>query len=152
MIVLGCLQLQLQFLAIFAISCCSMFAKQLLLFFAKSPLSSPLLCFAGDEIVHVHTLYGIWADDQELVRNLASLAAAPTLPSPLFSIMMPWCSQVHDQMMIDMFLKPLLMLLLVFLIYCCFIWLLWFIDLFYFLYLLAYLKHTFLHLLEQCAK
>ena len=32
-------------------------------------------------------------------------------------------------------------------IYCCFIGLLWFIDLFDFLYLLAYLKHTFLHLL-----
>ena len=28
-------------------------------FFAKSPLSSPLLCFANDEIVQVHTLYGI---------------------------------------------------------------------------------------------
>ena len=28
-------------------------------FFAKSPLSSPLLCFADDEIVQVHTLYGI---------------------------------------------------------------------------------------------
>ena len=71
----------------------SMFWKQHLLFFAKSPLSSPLLCFADDEIVQVHTLYGIWADDQELVRNLASLAAAPTLPSPLFSVMMPWCSK-----------------------------------------------------------
>ena len=30
--------------------------------------------------------------------------------------------------------------------------LLWFIDLFYFLYLLAYLKHTFLHLLEESVK
>ena len=29
----------------------SMFVKQLLLFFAKSPLSFPLLCFADDEIV-----------------------------------------------------------------------------------------------------
>ena len=68
---------------------CSMFAKQLLLFlpnlpgltedllscllplaaalcllssswfFAKSPLSSPLLCFIDDEIIQVHTLYGI---------------------------------------------------------------------------------------------
>ena len=37
-------------------------------------------------------------------------------------------------------------------LYCCFIGLLWFIDLFDFLYLLAYLKHTFLHLLEQSAK
>ena len=46
-------------------------------------------------------------------------------------------------MMIDMFLRPLLLLLLVFLIYCCFIGLLWFIDLFDFLYLLVYLKHTF---------
>ena len=41
--------------------------------------------------------------------------------------------QVQDQMMIDMFLRPLLLLLLVFLIYCCFIGLLWFIDLFLFL-------------------
>ena len=71
----------------------SMFVKQLLLFFAKSPLSSPLLCFVDDEIVQVHTLYGIWADDQELMRNLTSLAAAPTLPSPFFSVMMPWCSK-----------------------------------------------------------
>ena len=62
-------------------------------FFAKSPLSSPLLCFVDDEIVQVHTLYGIWADDQELMRNLVSLPAAPTLPSPLFSVMMPWCSK-----------------------------------------------------------
>ena len=60
--------------------------------------------------------------------------------------------QVHDQMMIDMFLRPLLLPLLIFLIYCYFIGLLWCIDLFYFLYLLAYLKHTFLHLLEQSAK
>lgn len=59
-------------------------------FFAKSPLSSPLLCFVDDEIVQVHTLYGIWANDQELVRNMASLAAAPTLPSPLLSSLL-WC-------------------------------------------------------------
>ena len=65
-----------------------MFAKQLFLFFTKSPLSSSLLCFVDDEIVQVHTLYGILADDQELMRNLTSLAAAPTLPSPLFSVMM----------------------------------------------------------------
>ena len=85
----------------------SMFGKQQLLFytfsslcllssccfFAKSPLSSPLLCFADDEIVQIHKLYGIWADNQELMRNLASLAAAPTLSSPLFSVMMPWCSK-----------------------------------------------------------
>ena len=44
----------------FAISYCSMFAKQLLFFCQISPLlSSPLLCFADDEIVQVHTLYGI---------------------------------------------------------------------------------------------
>ena len=60
--------------------------------------------------------------------------------------------QVQDQMMIDMFLRPLLLLLLIFLIYCCFIGLLWFIDLFDFLYFLVYLKHTFLHLLEQSVK
>ena len=28
-------------------------------FFAKSPISSPLLCFADDEIIQFHTLYGI---------------------------------------------------------------------------------------------
>jgi hypothetical protein len=38
--------------------------------------------------------------------------------------------QVYDQMMIDMILRPLLLLLLIFLIYCCFIGLVWFIDLF----------------------
>ena len=58
-------------------------------FFAKSPLSCPLLCFVDNEIVQVHILYGILADDQELVRNLASLSAAPTLPSHLFFVMMP---------------------------------------------------------------
>ena len=83
------------FLAIFAISCGSMFVSSCCIFFCQiSPLlSSPLHCFADDKIVQVHTLYGIWADDQELVRNLASLSAAPTLPSPLFSIMMLWCSK-----------------------------------------------------------
>jgi len=30
-----------------------------LFFFAKSPLSSHLLCFADDEIAQVQTLYGI---------------------------------------------------------------------------------------------
>ena len=69
------------------------FGSSTCFFFAKSPLSSPLLCFADDEIVQVHTLYRIWADDQELMRNLASLPTAPTLPSPLFSVMMPWCSK-----------------------------------------------------------
>ena len=131
----------------------SMFAKQLFLFCQISPL----LCFADDEIVQVHTLYGIWADDQELVRNLTSLVAAPILPSLLFSSLLfssllcydALKLQVHDQMMIDIFLRPLLLLLLIFLIYCFFIGLLWFIDLLDFLYLLTYLKHTFLHLLEQ---
>ena len=57
-------------------------------FFAKSPLSSPLLCFVDDEIIQVHTLYGIQADDQELVRNLATLSVTLTLHSPLFFVMM----------------------------------------------------------------
>jgi hypothetical protein len=47
--------------------------KQWLLFLLSSPLSSPLICFANDEIVQVHTLYEIQANDQELVRNLAPL-------------------------------------------------------------------------------
>ena len=38
---------QLLFLHLFL----SMFVKQLLFFFAKSPISSPLLCFVDDEIV-----------------------------------------------------------------------------------------------------
>ena len=120
-------------------------------FFAKSPLSSPLLCFADDEIIQVHTLYGIWADDQELMRNLASLAAAPTLPSPLFSVMMPWCSKFKIRWCLTCF-WGLYHCYFSFFIYCCFIGLLWFIDFFYFLYLLAYLKHIFLHLLEQSTK
>jgi hypothetical protein len=27
------------------------------------------------------------------VRNLASLPAAPTVPSSMFSVLMPWCSK-----------------------------------------------------------
>ena len=84
-----------------------MFAKQLLFFFAKSPLSSHLLCFADDKIAQVQTLYGIWADDQELVRNLASLLA------PFLSSLLCYDAtmlQVYDQMIIDMFLRPLFLL------------------------------------------
>jgi hypothetical protein len=48
-------------------------------FFAPtSTLSlSSLPSLACDEIVQLQKLFGIWADDLELVRNLASLAAAP---------------------------------------------------------------------------
>ena len=45
---------------------------------------SSLLCYDA-LMLQIH--------DQELIRNLASLAAAPTLPSPLFSVMMLWCSK-----------------------------------------------------------
>ena len=97
----------------------SIFVKQLLLFLPNLP--SPLLsfCFADDEIVQVYTLYGIWADDQELVKNLASLAAAPTLPSPLFCVMMPWCSKFMIKWWLTCFWG---------LYHCCF---LFFILLFY---------------------
>jgi hypothetical protein len=48
------------------------------------------------------------ADDQELVRNLASHYLHDLLCYVALML------QVHDQMMIDMFLRPLLLLLLVF--------------------------------------
>jgi hypothetical protein len=50
-------------------------------FFAlTSTLSlSSLPSLTCDEIVQLQKLFGIWADDLELVRNLASLPAAPTI-------------------------------------------------------------------------
>jgi hypothetical protein len=35
-------------------------------FFTNSSLSSPFLCFASNEIVQVHLIYGLWADGQHL--------------------------------------------------------------------------------------
>ena len=129
----------------------SMFVKQLLLFFAKSPLSSPLICFYW--WWNCLSPYIIW-NMSWWSRTSEELGIISSRPYITFSSLLCYDAlmlQVQDQMMIDMFLRPLPLLLLVFL-YCCFIGLLWFIDLFDFLYLLAYLKHTFLHLLEQSAK
>jgi hypothetical protein len=40
---------------------------------------SSLPSLACDEIVQLQKLFGIWADDLELVRNMTSLPAAPTV-------------------------------------------------------------------------
>ena len=140
---------QLFFLHLFL----SMFVKQLLLFLPNLPsplLSSPLFCRWWNCL----STYIIW-NMSWWSRTCEELGIISSCPYITFSSLFCYDAlmlQVHDQMMIDMFLRPLLLLLFVFLIYCCFIGLLWFIDLFDFLYLLAYLKHTFLHLLEQSAK
>jgi predicted membrane-bound mannosyltransferase len=91
-------------------------------------LSSPLPSLAYDEIVQLHKLFGIWVDGHELVRNLASLLAAPTIFFYMLTIFIyahcvydAFMIHVLDQMMIDTFLRPLLLLLLIFSIYWCFI-------------------------------
>ena len=133
---------QLLFLHLFL----SMFVKQLLLFLPNLPsplLSSPLFCRWWNCL----SPYIIW-NMSWWSRTYEELGIISSRPYITFSSLLCYDTlmlQVHDQMMIDMFLRPLL-LLLVFLIYCCFIRLLWFINIFNFLYLLAYLKHTFLHL------
>ena len=124
-----------------------MFVKQLLLFLPNHP--SPLLSFVC-RWWNCPSPYIIW-NMRWWSRTCEELGIISSHPYITLSSLLCYDAlmlQVQDQMMIDMFLRPLL-LLLVFLIYCCFIGLLWFIDIFYFLYLLAYLKHTFLHLLEQ---
>ena len=99
----------------------SMFGKQQLIFL-PTLLSSPLP-FANDEIVQLQKLSGIWADDHELVRNLASLLAAPIVFFYMLTVFIyahyvydAFMLQVLDQMMIDMFLRPLPLLLLLLLI------------------------------------
>ena len=129
----------------------SMFWKHHLLFFCQiSPLlSSPLFC----RWWNYPSPYIIW-NMSWWSRTCEELGIISSRPYITFSSLLCYDAlmlQVQDQMMIDMFLRPLPLLLLVFL-YCCFIELLWFIDLFDFLYLLAYLKHTILHLLEQSVK
>jgi len=52
-----------------------------------------------------------------LVRILTSLPATPIVPYLLFSSFDALMLQVHDQMMLDMFLRPLLLLLLGFMGY-----------------------------------
>ena len=102
------------FLAIFAISCCSMFAKQLLLFFCQiSPLlSSPLFC----RWWNCSSPYIIW-NMSWWSRNCEELSIITNRPYITFSFLLCYDAlmlQVHDQMMIGMFLRPLLLLLLVF--------------------------------------
>jgi hypothetical protein len=67
-------------------SSCSIFFWQALVAFFWPTLRSSV--FAYDEIVQLHTLCGIWANDQEPVRNLTSIPIAPTLP-----IMLSLCSK-----------------------------------------------------------
>jgi hypothetical protein len=65
-------------------------------FFAPtSTLSlSSLPSLACDEIVQLQKLFRIWADDLELVRNLASLPNAPTVFVDMLTVfMMPLCSK-----------------------------------------------------------
>ena len=82
----------------------SMFGKRQLFF--PTLLSSPL-SFANDEIVQLQKISRIWANDHKLMRNLASL---PTTPTVFFYD--AFMLQVLDQMMIDIFLRPLLLLLI----------------------------------------
>ena len=141
----------LYFLAIFAISCCYIFAKQLLLFLLNLPsplLSSPLFY----RWWNCPSLYIIWNMSRwsRTYEELGIITSRLTLRSPLFSVMMPWCSKFMIKWWLTCFWG--LYCYYSFFIYYCFIGLLWFIDLFDFLYLLTYLKHTFLHLLEQSAE
>jgi hypothetical protein len=76
------------------------------IFFANSSLSSPLLCFASDEIVQVHLMYGLWADGQHLWGTWQHLWWNSLLCYDAIEL------QVYDQMMIDIFLMTLFSLLL----------------------------------------
>jgi hypothetical protein len=71
---------------------------------------SSLPSLVCDEIVELQKLFGIWADDLELVRNLASLPAAPTVFVDMLTIFIyahyfydAFMLQHFYQMMIDMF-------------------------------------------------
>ena len=71
---------------------------------------SSLPSLACDEIVQLQKLFGIWADDLELVRNLASLSTAPTAFVDMLTIFIyvhcfydAFMLQVLDQIMIDIF-------------------------------------------------
>ena len=117
--------------------------NQQLLFFWQTVISSPLFCLWWN---YPTPLFGIWADDQELVRNLASLPAAPSVFSicSLFSyiltmFMMPWCSKFMIKWWLTCFWG----------IHYRYYSFFWSIAVFY---LLAYLKSTFLVLLEQNVK
>jgi hypothetical protein len=71
---------------------------------------SSLPSLACDEIVQLQKLFGIWADDLELVRNLASLPTAPIVIVDMLTIYLyahrfydAFMPQVLDQMMIGIF-------------------------------------------------
>ena len=92
----------------------SMFVKQLLLFCQISPLllSSPLFCRWWNCL----SPYIIW-NMSWWSRTYEELGIISSCPYITFSSLRCYDTlmlQVHDQMMIDMFLKPLLVLLLVF--------------------------------------
>ena len=94
-----------------------MFAKQLLLFFCQiSPLlSSPLFCRWWNCL----SPYIIW-NMSWWSRTCEELGIISSRPYITFSSLLCYDAlmlQVQDQMMIDMFLRPLLLLLLVFFIF-----------------------------------
>ena len=101
-------------------SCCfflhlflSMFVKQLLLFCQISPLlSSPLFCWWWN----CPSPYIIWNMSwwSRTCEQLGIISSRPYIT--FFSLLCydAMMLQVHDQMMIDLFLRPLLLLLLVF--------------------------------------
>jgi hypothetical protein len=63
-------------------------------FFAPTSTLSSLPYLASDEIVQLQKLFGIWADDLKLVRNLASLPNAPTIFVDMLTVfMMPLWSK-----------------------------------------------------------
>ena len=85
-------------------------------------LSSPLFCRWWNCL----SPYIIW-NMSWWSRTCEELGIISSRPYITFSSLLCYDAlmlQVHDQMMIDMFLRPLLLLLLIFLIYCCFIGLL----------------------------
>ena len=89
-----------------------MFAKQMLLFCQISPLlSSPLFCRWWNCL----SPYIIW-NMSWWSRTYEELGIISSRPYITFSLLCydTLMLQVHDQMMIDMFLRPLLLLLLVF--------------------------------------
>ena len=140
----------LYFLAIFAISCCSMFAKQLLLFLSNLP--SPLLSFILPIMKLSKSIH--YMEYELIIKNL--WGTLHHYQPPLYYLLSSqlWCldapsSWSNDEWHVSEASTPATTH---FFIYCCFIRLICFIDLFYFLYLFAYLKHTFLHLLEQSVK
>ena len=138
---------QLLFLHLFL----SMFVKQLLIFLVKSPLSSPLLSFVLPMMKLSKSIH--YMEYELMIKNLWGTwhHYQPPLHYLLYFVL--WCLDAPSSWSNDEWhVSEASTTTTRFFIYCCFIWLLWVIDLFDFLYLLAYPKHIFLHLLEQNAK